>query len=496
MIGLLTLGATAFTWWKKEGEKRKEKAKAAAEAAATEAAVEEATFFDPETWTSFLFALISLAENIITILLFDEDAFEDWEVFLAFIAFAVLDTLVKFFTAETPVAAAFIEVTSEAVQAYVYMIFCAWDKAAITWYTVLGGVQISLLVFKHRQIYEPREPDDEKDQDVVRMDQILCAGEHKCTANVLSGLLHFSLMTMKTIVIWMIVCIIIFWKILMATANVFLRIASTIFMMIEIVVLAAKCTAEVFLGIASTIFMIIGSVVMAASIASHVTFVNQIVPPYVAISAIGVGAAIMLVAAKGYTGYTQGNYCWLSVFMFFDLLVFLGVAVLAFFMFRSQDAVSALNKAGYVNITDTVQKSIATLVLNGVDSTYNACEVPPLSVDIRPYFTLPPTNPNPLSQVRAIPITARVTWRANPVCRLRSIPCHRSSFLRASSSRWAATRPSGTPYLISSMATAWAPRTLCFTSTPRCTPTSRLASSSTRTRTITMGPSPGATSTP
>ena len=146
MIGLLTLGATAFTWWKKEGENRETYNK----------------FFDPKVWTEFLFALISLAENIITILLFDEDAFEDWEVFLAFTAFAVLDTLVKFFTAETPVKAAFIEVTSEAAQAYVYMIFCAWDKAAIISYTILAGVQIGLLVFKHQPIFES---DHEKDQD-------------------------------------------------------------------------------------------------------------------------------------------------------------------------------------------------------------------------------------------------------------------------------------------------------------------------------------------
>jgi len=138
----------------------------------------------------------------------------------------------------------------------------------------------------------------------------------------------------------------------------------------------AKCTASFFLGTASTIFLLIGITTVAAFTASLVTFVRALVPNYIAIAGIGAGVAIIIIAVCGFVSACSKRHkrISLSCFMIFDFLVFVLVAVTAFFMLRSNDAIKALNKVHFTNVTEGFEQGIGTMITNGVDTTYKACE--------------------------------------------------------------------------------------------------------------------------
>lgn len=137
-----------------------------------------------------------------------------------------------------------------------------------------------------------------------------------------------------------------------------------------------KRTAQLFVGTASIFFLLVGLVVIAANIASLVTFVGELVPKSVAYAGLGVGAAIALVAVAGFVSICAKSHkrIWLSTFMTFDLLVFLVLAVLAFFTFKSNGALKELNDAAFTNVTDAMQTEVSKAVMNGVSSTYAACQ--------------------------------------------------------------------------------------------------------------------------
>jgi len=137
-----------------------------------------------------------------------------------------------------------------------------------------------------------------------------------------------------------------------------------------------SCTSSLLLGTASSIFLILGVACIASFVAALVTFVSTLVPGWIAGVGIGVGVFLCFIAITGYVGACSKNkHKWpLTVFMLFDLVVFLVVAVVAFFMLRSGDAIRVLNASGFVNVTDTVDHGLSTVVKNGVTSAYDACQ--------------------------------------------------------------------------------------------------------------------------
>eukprot|EP00966_Prymnesium_polylepis_P014734 340599-Prymnesium_polylepis.3 len=138
----------------------------------------------------------------------------------------------------------------------------------------------------------------------------------------------------------------------------------------------AGCSAATLIGTSSTIFLLIGIATIAGFIAALVTFVSTLVPNYIAYSGIGAGVTISSIAVMGFVSVCSKKKpkCWLSIFMFFDFIVFLSMAVIAFYMLRSSDALKVLNQSGFTNVTSDLDKSVSSLVMNGVHSTFDACQ--------------------------------------------------------------------------------------------------------------------------